>query len=221
MLQQKPILLSVELDEHEMIAKLRQLFGTGEDLDAWEARTLYSGLLPRVLAHDTEQPLPELWCRARAAAIARRAAKRYVRERSQLLVRLFAHLIDATRHFSRSGTWSVTGASVEELTDRYVMYARDVLGDDDERVLRLAYSTLIAKSCTTNRMLDDMFLDDSVELHRGKSDDWQDFLVARASGRQHRRAWGPVVRAKWVRRRFGRQLACSLTPHQRRCLDAN
>ena len=98
MRQQKPILLSVERDEHEMIAKRRQLFGTGEDLDAWEARTLYSGLLPRVLAHDTEQPLPELWCRARAAAIARRAAKRYVRERSQLLVRLFAHLIDATRH---------------------------------------------------------------------------------------------------------------------------
>lgn len=206
----------------EMLRTLREIFGTSSsvwgDLGGREARLMYRHLLPRVLVVDcVEVPevcesFGELKNRARAAATARQAVKQYVRERSILPVRLLALAVDNARHGSPSG------ATVEALIQKYVDEVRDRLGDeeleeDDQgiAVYRHAYAILLRKSCETNRVFDDLFIDAITDHWEDADDDrdraWHAFLLACAHINQTRKRTKnpPVVRAKWLKRRLKRR----------------
>ncbi|KAH8052750.1 hypothetical protein JL722_9882 [Aureococcus anophagefferens] len=173
------------------------------DLNAAETRELYLSLLPRVLA-DPLRPrnprsssraarkrresaarlyretrktgdLEDLKSRATAAAVARRAAKRYARERSLLPLRCLAEVLDGTREYARSGRWFLPyGATTEELVERYVDAAarrawEGLQGPDD--VSRAAYETVLRKSCETNELLDALLIQSAAGKTAAAADD--------------------------------------------------
>lgn len=222
-----------DAEEREMIATLRRLFGTSTvwgDLDAREARLLYRKLLPRVLASsrdplevgsqwlrgdaDKSKSFRRLKTRATAAALARRAAKQYVRERSILPVRLLAQAVDGTRSGSPSG------ATVDELLAKYVDEARRSIGPcaSPDKVYCLAYSILLQKSCETNRVIDTLLLDhdrhhaDLASETSWHIDDssraWSAFLLACVVDEYPKRRYGRAsyLRAKWLTRGLDRRL---------------
>lgn len=177
------------------------------DLNAAETRELYLSLLPRVLA-DPLRPrnprsssraarkrresaarlyretrktgdLEDLKSRATAAAVARRAAKRYARERSLLPLRCLAEVLDGTREYARSGRWFLPyGATTEELVERYVDAAvaaaawEGLQGPDD--VSRAAYETVLRKSCETNELLDALLIQSAAGNAADAADDEKD-----------------------------------------------
>eukprot|EP00629_Pelagomonadales_sp_RCC1024_P000902 CAMPEP_0119296656 /NCGR_PEP_ID=MMETSP1329-20130426/50679_1 /TAXON_ID=114041 /ORGANISM="Genus nov. species nov., Strain RCC1024" /LENGTH=293 /DNA_ID=CAMNT_0007297593 /DNA_START=485 /DNA_END=1362 /DNA_ORIENTATION=- len=114
-------------------------------------------------AQHKKPDLEDLKSRATAAAVARRAAKRYVRARSVLAVRLMTNGVDSARSYAKFGTWRVYGETTEELVARYVR-ARAAAGDstsDADDIVRDAYEQILEKSCCTNEYLDKMLLKDS------------------------------------------------------------
>jgi len=167
------------------------------DLDAAEARALYQQLLPRVLALPSKPPLnarpltraarkrrlaqlknwranrnsrsiADLRSRATAAAVARRAVRKYVRGRSILPLRALTHAGDGVRTYGKTGRWRLYGETTEELVARYASAAREraALCDGDncvapEDAVREAYAVLLEKSCSTNEFLDNLLLQSS------------------------------------------------------------
>ena len=188
------------------MSTLERLYGKPPpygDLNAAETRELYLSLLPRVLA-DPLRPrnprsarkrresaarlyretrktgdLEDLKSRATAAAVARRAAKRYARERSLLPLRCLAEVLDGTREYARSGRWFLPyGATTEELVERYVDAAvaaaawEGLQGPDD--VSRAAYETVLRKSCETNELLDALLIQSAAGNAADAADDEKD-----------------------------------------------
>ncbi|KAK7247682.1 hypothetical protein SO694_00124084 [Aureococcus anophagefferens] len=108
--------------------------------------------------------------------VARRAAKRYARERSLLPLRCLAEVLDGTREYARSGRWFLPyGATTEELVERYVDAAvaaaawEGLQGPDD--VSRAAYETVLRKSCETNELLDALLIQSAAGKTAAAADD--------------------------------------------------
>mmetsp|Transcript_50524 Transcript_50524/g.86573 ORF Transcript_50524/g.86573 Transcript_50524/m.86573 type:complete len:383 (+) Transcript_50524:165-1313(+) len=105
------------------VAILRKQHGESSswwgDLNYRETRVLYWKLLPTVLLVEDEFKGLPLKDRAYVASMARYAAKLYARERSKVPQRAAAGLFDGTRYALKTGRWSWTGMSVEEIWLKY------------------------------------------------------------------------------------------------------
>lgn len=152
------------------VATLRSMFGTNRnmlwgDLDNVTARRLYHTLLPRLLMGLYAQGLTTPDELAPLAYEARRAAKQYTRERSQVPGRVWATAYDGFRHLKTYGNWSGNGLSWEELWVKYedevLEELQEGLSDLDNDEVDLSNKVclkILERSCITNSQIDDRFL---------------------------------------------------------------
>jgi len=140
---------------------LRREYGTRPtwwgDLTASEARLLYWRLLPTVMLLEEEFICLPLKDRAYIASMARYAAKLYARERSMVPERAAAAVYDGTRYALKTGRWSPTGMSVEEIWLKYEREVKEELSADavtEDELYRRLYQRILRKSCSTNPFID-------------------------------------------------------------------
>lgn len=143
---------------------LRQEYGERAnwwgDLSSRQTRLLYQRLLPRViLSEDEFQDLP-LKDRAYIASMARYAAKIYARERCRVPGRVAANFYDATRYAIRTGRWSWTGMTVDDIWNKYEREIKSELGEDvtEDKLYKSLYERILSKSCSTNPFIDQLTL---------------------------------------------------------------
>jgi len=143
---------------------LRQEYGERAnwwgDLSSQQTRMLYQNLLPRmILCEDEFQDLP-LKDRAYIASMARYAAKLYTRERCRVPGRVAANLYDAARYAARTGRWSWTGMTVDEIWNKYEQQIKAELGQgvSEDMLYQSLYERILSKSCSTNPFIDQLML---------------------------------------------------------------
>ncbi|CAJ1960134.1 unnamed protein product [Cylindrotheca closterium] len=157
-------------DLYTSVEGLRNHFGRNAnrlwgDLDAVTARRIYQTLLPTALlwlAQTGVQP-QDL---APLAYQARKAAKLYIRERSQLPARVGAHLIDGIRQFRKHGKFQTQGMTYEQIWQKYRKVIMDEQNieefpssdslEEEDVVVQICYK-ILEKSCTTNSYIDELF----------------------------------------------------------------
>lgn len=145
------------------VTSLRNRFGSNRnklwgDLDKTNARQLYHSILPSNLLELHQQGLsPQVL--APIAFEARKAAKQYVRERSQVPSRIFATMYDGVRHLKKYGSWSSKGMSWNEIWNKYEEQIMLELEQSNQDVSEVDLSWLVSlrileRSCVTNRNID-------------------------------------------------------------------
>jgi len=104
---------------------------------------------------------------------ARKAAKLYIRERSQVPFRVAAHLLDGFREFRKHGKFQTHGMTYEQIWQKYRKVIMDEKTQDpfttstnlkDEDVTAQICYKILEKSCTTNSYIDELFA--------SSDDDW-------------------------------------------------
>lgn len=145
---------------------LRQEYGERAswwgDLTTKQTRKLYQRLLPRVILSEDEFKSLPLKDRAYIASMARYAAKLYTRERSTIPGRLLANLYDGARYALATGKLSWTGMSVVEIWRKYEDEVKaELTGDvDDITLYDRLYERILARSCATNPLIDQIAVSD-------------------------------------------------------------
>ena len=155
---------------------LRRAYGSNRngpwgDLDAKASRRLYHALLPRPLMAlgdagvMTERELAPL------AFDARRAAKRYARERCALPGRVFAATMEGARSLLRRGEWRTGGPTWQEIWNKYErQLVNELLSEgvsyDVDELTRLICWRILERSCCTNPTVDKIFLGSSYARRR-------------------------------------------------------
>jgi len=156
------------VDVYTSVEGLRNRFGVNSnrlwgDLNPMTARRIYQTLLPSALLWLSQtgvqpQDLAPL------AYQARKAAKLYIRERSQVPARVGAHLFDGLRQFRNYGKFQTQGMTYEQVWQKY----RQVIMDEYEQqelstnlkekdvAAQVCYK-ILEKSCTTNSYIDELF----------------------------------------------------------------
>eukprot|EP00538_Stauroneis_constricta_P011809 CAMPEP_0119547834 /NCGR_PEP_ID=MMETSP1352-20130426/1870_1 /TAXON_ID=265584 /ORGANISM="Stauroneis constricta, Strain CCMP1120" /LENGTH=361 /DNA_ID=CAMNT_0007592889 /DNA_START=534 /DNA_END=1619 /DNA_ORIENTATION=- len=160
--------------KYTCVQGLRDTFGTNTnalwgDLDAVTTRRLYKTLLPRALM--------QLWIDGIAtpeeiaplAYQARKAAKLYARERSQLPYRIMAQMMDGVRTYRQYGTFQPCGLSYEQLWEKYRNDDEHDLIDGDDITAKICFK-ILEKSCSTNQSVDQWLLSSSSQ-QQSESDD--------------------------------------------------
>jgi len=157
------------------VSILRREYGTRAnwwgDLTASEARLLYWRLLPTVMLLEEEFEGLPLKDRAYIASMARYAAKLYARERSMVPERAAAAVYDGTRYALKTGRWSPTGMSVEEIWLKYEREVKEELSADavtEDELYRRLYQRILRKSCSTNPFIDAVCRSDSNAMKNGR-----------------------------------------------------
>jgi len=121
-----------------------------------ETRQLYHALLPTGLLEDESAAAAGAYSlqeRAELAIAARRAAKKYARERSLLPVSMACAVLDGVRQLLAGGVFRPDGYSDEQIWLKYAGCSPSDLPEgaafDDE-----VYRTILEKACSTNRHVD-------------------------------------------------------------------
>lgn len=157
-------------DLYTSVEGLRNRFGRNSnrlwgDLDPATARRLYHTLLPSALlwlAQTGVQP-QDL---APLAYQARKAAKLYIRERSQVPARVGAHLLDGFRQFRDHGRFQTQGMTYEQIWQKYSKLIMNEQTEEqastsnnlkEEDVAAQICYKILEKSCTTNSYIDELF----------------------------------------------------------------
>jgi hypothetical protein len=97
---------------------------------------------------------------------ARKAAKLYIRERSQVPFRIAAHLLDGFRQFQKHGKFQTQGMTYEQIWQKYRKVIMDEQNKDEistsdelkeEDVAAQICYKILEKSCSTNSYIDELF----------------------------------------------------------------
>ena len=180
--------------KYTSIDTLREQFGSNRnklwgDFDSQTTRKLYHTLLPRALLELYDIGLWSPKELAPLAYEARKAAKKYARERCVVPGRVMAMVFDGFRMWRDWGTWDVEGMSWEQVWDKYETQILEEMmqecredteseyrvkdcDDEESCIIDLNLSSvqeevtgqiclrILEKSCGTNTMIDRLFLKD-------------------------------------------------------------
>lgn len=140
---------------------LRRTFGSNTnvvwgDFDGSTTRRLYQTLLPTCLLQLHQAGFHHPQDLAPLAYQARKAAKLYARERSHVHTRVAAQWYDGIRQWLKYGRFQTTGMTYRQLWQKY---ASQLCGGEREEDLQESVCrTILVKSCTTNGIVDSLFV---------------------------------------------------------------